>query len=181
MINESYCLAIPFSICLWAHPYVPSWTEFSVNFQWLIYSAFIHFPSDDGVAGNCGWRWDWFSSKTAIKVLHSSLTPPPSLPHLPPTTLHTSVMSSPSSTGPIVVPFSCTPNRSRIIGRSGRTANWIWEQERTSGISEKILNNTMISSVFLMAFLCCCRHPGPSKKAREESRAKENQLRKYRI
>lgn len=49
--------------------------------------------------------------------------------HLPPTTRHTSVMSSPSSTGPIDVPLSCTPNRSNIIGRSGRTAKLLMTAE----------------------------------------------------
>lgn len=42
--------------------------------------------------------------------------------YLPPTTRHESITSSPSSIGPIVVLFIIRPQRSRIIGFSGRTS-----------------------------------------------------------
>lgn len=42
---------------------------------------------------------------------------------LPPTTRHVSIMSSPSSIGPRMVPFSCLPHRFRTSGCSGGTVN----------------------------------------------------------
>lgn len=67
--------------------------------------------------------------------------------HLPPTTRHTSVMSSPSSTGPIDVPLSCTPNRSNIIGRSGRTAKLLMTAESVKVLSPSLTYYTIIPRI----------------------------------
>lgn len=67
--------------------------------------------------------------------------------HLPPTTRHERITSSPSSMGPIVVLFMLRPQRSRIIGFSGRTKG---EEEQRREMNVTARAGNISSDVVIM-------------------------------
>lgn len=67
--------------------------------------------------------------------------------HLPPTTRHERITSSPSSMGPIVVLFMLRPQRSRIIGFSGRTKG---EEEQRREMNVTARAGNISSDVIIM-------------------------------
>ena len=60
---------------------------------------------------------------------------------LPPTTLHVRIISSPSSMGPTVVLFIIRPQRSRIIGGSGKTEKEVQHHIKYKWNEQNMIHN----------------------------------------
>lgn len=86
--------------------------RFSGSCYYFLYYFYLFFPCYKGSFG-------WLKFKAKKSTNYPMATD--FYKDLPPTTLHVRIISSPSSMGPTVVLFIIRPQRSRIIGGSGRT------------------------------------------------------------